>query len=304
MTALPAVSCFSYLAATHTLNVEAYPRIDYGTDILSTEHFLAGDGPLVAAFLHAFGHPVLLATNPVADDHAGNAIQERLHQWNVRLAPNDKPTAHTRTNLVVCDKAGHRTWYSDLAGIPDELGGLDIQPLAACPVVYLDGYEVLAAAPRPLLQAALAAESQVFLNLGGSPPPAWLTAATRQRRLSFLQTNASEDDPDAANRTLDALTELDVADTVIVTAGRLGAVARGRSGTRISAPANSVTVRQVQGAGAAFSAALIHADHSPLKDRSAEEQLRFACTAGSLWCARTPDDPLPTREEVLQLASI
>jgi hypothetical protein len=33
---------------------------------------------------------------------------------------------------VVCDKAGHRTWYSDLAGIPDELGGLDIQPLAAC----------------------------------------------------------------------------------------------------------------------------------------------------------------------------
>jgi hypothetical protein len=48
MTALPAVSCFSYLAATHTLNVEAYPRIDYGTDILSTEHFLAGDGPLPA----------------------------------------------------------------------------------------------------------------------------------------------------------------------------------------------------------------------------------------------------------------
>ena len=299
MTDLPAIGCYSYLAATHTLNVEEYPRIDYGTNITSAEHFLAGDGPLVAAFLRAFGHPVILASNQVSDDLAGRSILNWLLEWGVSLAPNDIDVARTRTNVVVCDKAGHRTWYSDLAGIADELSGVDVQALARSPIVYIDCYEVLLDAPREALAAALANRSRVFLNLGGSPPPAWLVDDTRRQRLAFLQTNASEDDSTAAERTLDALTALDVADLVIVTTGRRGALACEQGGETLSAPAKPVAVRQVQGAGAAFSAALIHTQSDP-HGSSSEQRLRFACAAGSLWCGRQPDGPLPTREQVLR----
>jgi hypothetical protein len=48
----------------------------------------------------------------------------------------------------------------------------------------------------------------------------------------------------------------------------------------LSAPAIPVMVSQVQGAGAAFSAALIHAHHDLYASRSLDRQLRFAC-AGS-----------------------
>jgi sugar/nucleoside kinase (ribokinase family) len=44
-----------------------------------------------------------------------------------------------------------------------------------------------------------------------------------------------------------------------VTLGRLGALARSRRGTTTSAAALNVRVRQVQGEGSVFSAALIHA---------------------------------------------
>jgi sugar/nucleoside kinase (ribokinase family) len=51
----------------------------------------------------------------------------------------------------------------------------------------------------------------------------------------------------------------------ILTAGGQGALARTRSGQTITAAALTVDVQQVQGAGAAFSAALIHARcHPPM----------------------------------------
>jgi hypothetical protein len=71
--------------------------------------------------------------------------------------------------------------------------------------VYIDCYEVLGNVPRNLLAASLASGADVTLNLGGSPPPAWLAAETRQRRAAVLQTNVSEAAADGAARVLDAL---------------------------------------------------------------------------------------------------
>ncbi|MDR7277725.1 sugar/nucleoside kinase (ribokinase family) [Catenuloplanes atrovinosus] len=59
----------------------------------------------------------------------------------------------------------------------------------------------------------------------------------------------------------------------------------------------AVDVRQPQGAGAAFSAGLIHTWDT---GQDIAARLRFACAVGSLWCTRATSDPLPTDTEVAE----
>ncbi|WP_165978681.1 PfkB family carbohydrate kinase [Actinomadura darangshiensis] len=54
-------------------------------------------------------------------------------------------------------------------------------------------------------------------------------------------------------------------------------------------------MRQPQGAGAAFSAGLIHRLR---RGDDLEELLRFACAAGSRWCSRPFGAPLPNEAEI------
>jgi len=143
------VCCVSYLAAIHTLNVVEYPTLNYGATIVSQDHYLAGDGPLTAAVLRAFGHDVHLATNQVADDLTGRAVHDRLRQWDVQLLPGPPIPAATRTNTVICDAAGNRTGLFDLDGIENDLVGIDVAAVTAADIVYLDGYEVLGQSQRP-----------------------------------------------------------------------------------------------------------------------------------------------------------
>jgi sugar/nucleoside kinase (ribokinase family) len=291
------VSCFSYLAGVRTLYVEHFPRINYGVEVLRTDQFLAGDGPLVAGFLRALGHPASLASNQVADDAAGHNVLNWLRRWDVTLTPSTTSVPGTRINLVVCDQDGNRSWFSGLRGIGRELGGIDIQAFAAAPIVYVDCYEVLQTAPRELLAAAQDSGAQIVLNLGGSPPPEWLPSTIGNRRVSVIQTNGDERDPAANKHTLDTLAAMNIADVTVVTAGRKGALARTHSGHTIPAPAVIADVRQVQGAGAAFSAALIHARS---QGQSLPGCLRFACAAGSFWCSQTPDTPLPSAADITE----
>ncbi|MGW4412668.1 carbohydrate kinase family protein [Nonomuraea sp. NPDC004702] len=287
-----AVHCFSYLAATHTLHVEDYPKLDYGVEVQATDRFMAGDGPLIAGMLTALGHPAALFSNPVANDPDGYAITARLHSWGVRHHPAPGTAARTRVNTVIADQAGNRTWFSGLKGITDELDGIDPRAFAAAPTVYLDCYEVLGDTPRRLLDAALRARQRVVVNLGGSPAPPWLQAAVQPHgRVGVLQTNADERHPAQAEQTLDELAELGVADLAVVTVGRNGAIGRTHASEAFAVPAPPVAVPQVQGAGSAFSAALIHALSQEV---AAEQAAAFACRAGSLWCGRTPHGPLPT----------
>jgi hypothetical protein len=166
---------------------------------------------------------------------------------------------------------------------------------ARAQAVYVDCYEVLADTPRPVVETALNAGADLYLNLGGSSPPPWLGTAMAGRQARVIQTNADEDNLDAATRLLDELFELRAADIAVVTAGRDGAIARTRAGAVVSAPALAVTVRQVQGAGAVFSAAFVDALHQGME---LQPSLRTACVAGSLWCERTTEAPFPDRMQL------
>jgi sugar/nucleoside kinase (ribokinase family) len=292
------VSCFSYLASVQTLYVERFPPLNYGTDVISSERFVAGDGPIVAGALCALGDPAILGSNQVADDTAGDAVLARLRQWGVTLAPSAASASQTRANVVICDRDGNRTWFSGLRGVADELAAIDLAALLAVPIAYIDCYEVLGAAPRALLAAALDIGNDIILNLGGSPPASWLTTVMGQRRVGVVQTNADENDAAEAHRTLDGLSALGIAEVAVVTVGRRGVLARTRTGTTLAAPAVNVDVQQVHGAGAVFSAALIHARRC---GEALPACLRFACAAGSLWCSLPPDAPLPTGRDITAL---
>jgi sugar/nucleoside kinase (ribokinase family) len=200
--------------------------------------------------------------------------------------------------VVICDRDGNRTWFSGLRGIADELAAIDLAALLAPPVAYIDCYEVLGTAPRALLAAALDAGIDIVLNLGGSQPASWLTTVIGQRRVRVVQTNADENDGAEAQRTLDALSALGIADATVVTVGRRGALARTRTGTTLAVPAVTVDVRQVHGAGSVFSAALIYARR---RYETLPACLRFACAAGSLWCSRPSDAPLPIARDIVAL---
>ncbi|WP_431921087.1 carbohydrate kinase family protein [Nonomuraea jabiensis] len=269
-----------------------YPKINYGVEVHGTDRFMAGDGPLIAGMLTALGHQAALFSNPVADDPDGHTITERLQRWGVHHHPAPGAAAHTRINTVIADRAGNRTWFSGLKGITTELDGIDPEAFTRAPTVYLDCYEVLGETPRALLQAALRAQRRTVVNLGGSPAPAWLEAAVQPHgRISVLQTNADEHHPAEAEQTLRELTDLGIADLVMVTVGRNGAIGHAHTGDRFTVPALPVAVQQVQGAGSAFSAALIHALSQGIAARQAAA---FACRAGSLWCSRSPHGRLPT----------
>lgn len=289
------VGCFSYLAAVHTLHVDTYPKVNYGVDITGTDQFIAGDGPLVAGLLAALGHDVTLASNQLAEDAAGTRLRELLRRWDVKRATGTRPIDRTPVNTVVCDAAGNRTWFSDLHEITDALDGAALGPTA---VTYVDCYEVLGDAPRSVIETALQGGSQLVLNLGGSPPPPWLAETLGARGAAVLQTNADEHDENSARQVLATMHRLQLADLAVVTAGRRGAVASERGGDLVKTPAIAVPVRQVQGAGAAFSAALIH---SRAQGADLTTSLGYACAAGSLWCTRSLDDPLPTDGEISAL---
>ncbi|MEV0453810.1 carbohydrate kinase family protein [Catellatospora methionotrophica] len=266
------------------------PALNYGVEITSTGTFLAGDGPIVAGALAALGRDPILLTNAVGDDPQGRRITERLRTWGV-TAPASAAGSQTMVNTVICDDAGNRTWFSGLRGIGATLDGLDLTVLDQVETAYIDCYEVLGDTPRRVFDAAQARGIGVYINLGGGPLPPWMnTSATTRARV--VQTNAPRNDHDTARRLALELAQADVADIAVVTAGELGAYAAQRPGdTVIHAPAIEVAVRQVQGAGSVFSAALLD---GLLSSRPLNEAIRRACTAGSLWCARTEDDPFPT----------
>lgn len=291
------IACFSYLCAVTTLYTARYPAADYGAEVHQAERFIAADGPIVAATAVTLGHRATLLSNSVADDEAGYWLRRQLEDWGVAsVFPALTQRAITPFSTVIAAADGSRTWFPYLPGVVSELAAADLSTLLCAEFAYVDCYEILDDAARRPVVAALANGMPVLANLGGSPLPDWLPALDPGSRLAVLQTSVADHKADEAGPLAERLSSLGIADLVVVTRGRHGAVAADDHG-RTDATALPVKVRRTQGAGSVFSAVLAS---RLLSGVTAASALRFACAAGSLWCA-TEGDP-PSLEDVRSFA--
>jgi sugar/nucleoside kinase (ribokinase family) len=291
------IACFSYLSAVTTLHTAAYPAADYGTEVHQAKRFIAADGPIVAAAAVMLGHRATLISNSVADDEMGDQIKGQLEAWGVASAfPACAQRAITPFSTVVAAADGSRTWFPYLPGVVRELAVADLSALLSAEFAYVDCYEILDGAAKRPVATALASGTPVFVNLGGSPLPDWLRTLDPGSRLAVLQTSVADHDVNEAERLAGWLSSLRIADMVVVTRGRHGAVAADGHG-RVEATALPVKAVRTQGAGSVFSAMLAS---RLLSGATAASALRFACAAGSLWCA-TEGDP-PSLEDVRSFA--
>lgn len=281
------IACFSYLCAVTTLYTDCYPAADYGAEVHQAERFIAADGPIVAAAAVMLGHRATLLSNSVADDEVGYQLRRQLADWGVAsVLPAPAQRAITPFSTVIAAADGSRTWFPYLPGVVSELAAGDLSTLLSAEFAYIDCYEILDGAARRPVAAALANGTPVLANLGGSPLPDWLSTLDPGSRLAVLQTSVADHKAHEADRLAERLYSLRIADLVVVTRGRHGVVATDGHG-RMEAAALPVKVRRTQGAGSVFSAMLAS---RLLSGATAASALRFACAAGSLWCA-TEGDP-------------
>jgi sugar/nucleoside kinase (ribokinase family) len=291
------IACFSYLSAVTTLHTARYPAADYGAEVHQAERFIAADGPIVAAAAVMLGHRATLLSNSVAADETGDQLKRQLEAWGVTsVFSASARRAITPFSTVIAAADGSRTWFPYLPGVVSELVAADLSALLSVEFAYVDCYEILDGAARRPVAAALANGIPVLANLGGSPLPDWLRTLDTRSRLAVLQTSVADHEAHEAGTLAGRLSSLRIADLVVVTRGRHGAVAADGHGC-VEATALPVKATRTQGAGSVFSAMLAS---RLLSGATAASALRFACAAGSLWCA-TEGDP-PSLEDVRSFA--
>ncbi|MGH4014148.1 MAG: PfkB family carbohydrate kinase [Pseudonocardiaceae bacterium] len=190
---------------------------------------------------------------------------------------------------IVADDAGTRTWFAWLGPAADQLSSVDLRPLNAARLAYIDCYQVIEAAA---ITAISATQVPLLLNLGGDPLTGTLAAATSGRHVAFVQTSLDEDHVEQAEQFADDLQSRIIADTVVITLGRHGAMARTAVKIyRASTP--KIMVHHTHGAGAAFSGGLAQAY---LSGATVPEAVDAACRVGSAHCAATSHVPRPRME--------
>lgn len=114
-----------------------------------------------------------------------------------------------------------------------------------------------------------------------------MAAAASNRQVTFVQTNLDEAHADHAEQLAADLHARIAAETIVITLGRLGALARTATDIyRANAP--PVGVCHTHGAGAAFSGGLAHAH---LVGIPTAEAIQAACRVGSAHCEATDHSP-------------
>lgn len=276
------LSCFGYLAHAQVFAVTAYPPANSGAAATQLFSSLAGDAPITALTARRLGLAVCLVSNRVGFDPAGQVVLDVLNTVGIRhwATPPQASETSTAQVVVVTDEAGTRTWFAWLGPAVNRLAMTDLTPLNAARLAYIDCYRVI----EPAAVIAISATAvPLMLNLGGDPLTESLAAAIRGRHVAFLQTSLDEAHIEQAEQLAADLCSCVVADNVVITLGRHGALARTATKTyRTAAP--TITARHTHGAGAAFSAGLAQAH---LSGAITPNALVAACRMGSAHCMST-----------------
>jgi sugar/nucleoside kinase (ribokinase family) len=274
--------------------VPRFPLANHGAEVLSVEHSVAADAPMVAAVLAALGVPVLLLSNAMGNSQKGGEVCGWLRRHGVSSTATVNANAATPQIVVVGDDDGTRTWFPHLPAVSDALAAVDLSPLSSASFAYIDCYQLIEAPAVRAIAAAQSADVPLLVNLGGSPLSAAVTAAVRGCRRLIIQTNvvdrACADAPEVAHEVLAATG----AAWAVVTAGGAGAVALSEN-RQFASSAFRVPVRHTHCAGAAFSGGLIF---GLLHGWPMDECLTLACASGALRCECSHDEPMPTLAEL------
>lgn len=290
----PDLACFGYLAHAQVSAVRAYPAANTGAEVVQVFPSLAGDAPITALTARRLGATVHLVSNRVGVDHAGQAVLDALDTATVshHAIPRSALDTGTPQLTIVTDDAGTRTWFAWLGDAVDQLATMDVTPLTAARLAYIDCYRILDA---PAAAAITASRAPLLLNLGGDALTPAITEAASGRHIAFVQTNLDEHDADRAEAVAADLHARLGPEAVVVTLGRLGAIGYTAAGI-FRVPAPQVPVRHTHGAGAAFSGGLAHAH---LTGATAHQAVHAGCVAGTAHCAAT--GPVPHQRTHLDL---
>jgi len=274
------LSCFSYLAAAKVLNIDKYPKPNYGAEVFGAVDALAADGPMVAIASSHLGLRTGFIGNAIGDDGEGKHILYRFQKNNVRTSISVEDGFRTPFIVIISDKEGKREWFPYIPKAVEDLKKVDLDYIVKSSLAYIDFYTIIEQASLKAVEFASSREIPIFLNLGGSPFTKRLEQSLKNRGIVIIQTNLDESLSRKAigfaKRIFDSLKP----EVSIVTIGSKGAVAYSDDKT-LSVPAYPVYVKHVHGAGAAFSAAYAF---SYLNTIDLEYSLEFACALGSMNC--------------------
>lgn len=283
------VVCFGLINPGEVLAVETFPAPNAGAYVREKWPFVGGDSVMVARTLAGWKSATVdVIGNALGDDDAGRAVISGLAGEGIRARIALRPDLRTPHEVDVVDRAGTRTFFVEDSPCWATAAEADLGALVGADIVYADWYAYSGA--QRVVDAARAAGVPVYLNAEIDPAdPGRNRALLAGATWAQLSLGADEDAPaEAAERLARAARALGPR-LCVVTRGRNGALAF--DGARVvAAPALKVTAVDGQGAGATFSAAMLHA---LLRGWALDEALPFAARAGSLKVARRGLLPAP-----------
>jgi ribokinase len=252
-----------------------------------------GSAANVAAWLAANGTRTAYVGRTGADV-TGRASLALLAEWGVRTYVTYDPARPTGTCVVLVSPDGERSMLPDpganLALSADDVpGGL----FRAGRHLHLSGYSLLRDGPRAAAEHALSLARAAGMTVSVDPSSTALlhgaagtTLLEVVRGVDLLLPN--EEEARALTGSNDALIAAQaltsVADTVVVTLGRAGALLVDRNGHRVREPAQAVPVLDTTGAGDAFAAGFLAA----WRGGSGPEAALAAATALAARAVTTP----------------
>lgn len=290
------LSCFSYLATAKVLQIEKYPKPNYGAEVLGVIDTLVADGPIVAIAVSHLGLKAGFVGNRVGGDDEGKAILERFKRNKITAAVEVNPERKTPFIIVLSDKEGDREWFPYIPKALQDLKRVDLEILRKSSLVYIDFYQVIRPAAERAITFAHEWGIPIFINLGGSPFTSEMAESLQNKGVVIIQTNLDETASGDAKRLARQIFNSVKPEVSTITLGRKGAIAY-TSSSYIHVPAYSVKALHFHGIGAAFSAGFAL---GYLNNWELGKSLRFACALGSMSCTVKNGFDRFSKEEVEQ----
>lgn len=276
------LSCFSYLASAQVLQIQKYPELNGGAEILNVIETLAADAPMTAIVASRLGLSVGLISNQLGDDSSGREIVETLRKNKIVNSIKNITGQKTPFINVLSDKDGNREWLAYIKDAEKSLITTDLSQIKSASLVYIDLYEGIKESSLRAIDYASENGTPIFLNLSGNIPTQELISRLTNKNIEVVQIGLHESQESEAVSVVNSIYSTIKPQVAIVTLASRGAIAIDKNGI-VKAAAYLVKMVHVHGAGAMFSGGFIFGYK---KNWSLQKTLQFACATGSLGCSK------------------